>query len=131
MLLSFSQTLKISCQSPQKVMSRNLNVTSKCRSFLQRQNDVICRSILQQNVVNCRSTFQRQNNFSSQSILNQHNVGVLRLISHRQNVVNCRQIVFASSDACQINLESCQVRILNLILFKQQKKVFNCKKILQ
>jgi hypothetical protein len=120
MLLSFSQTLKIGCQSPQKVMSRNLNVTSKCRSFFQRQNDVICRSIFQQqNNLNSHTTFQRQNNFSSQSILNQPNVGVRGSISHRQNVVNCRQIVFASSDACQINLESCQVRILNLILFQQ------------
>ena len=128
MLLSFSQTLKIGCQSPQKVLNRNLNVTSQRRSFLQRQNDVICRSnFQQQNVVNCRSVLHRQNNFSSQSILNQPNGSIL----HRQNNVNCRQIVFASSDACQINLESCQVRILNLILFKQQKKVFNCKKILQ
>ena len=104
MLLSFSQTLKIGCESPQKVLSRNLNVTSQRRSFLQRQN-----------VVNCRSVLHRQNNFSSQSILNQPNGSIL----HRQNVVNCRQIVFVSSDACQINLDSCQVRILNLILFKQ------------
>jgi hypothetical protein len=112
MLLSFRQTLKIGCQSPQKVLSRNLNVTSQRRSFLQRQNDVICRSIFQQqNNLNSHTTFQRKNNLSSQSILNQSNGSTL----HRQNVVNCRQIVFASSDACHINLESCQVRILNEI----------------